>query len=358
MSQVSWHQKFKLWLAWRELHTGRGNFYYELASSLREHVPLVNTLRKFEKRARSRGSATALAYLEILRGLQGGTLSAAMSRMATPLEQTLMDATQTAGDTDMAEGLEFLAQTVEKVDKMRATLIKAMAYPVFLMALFSGMLSVFSALAVPVLVELLEPGKWPPLGKLLYAVSQWVTAKGLMTLFLLLFLIALFVYSLPRWTGDLRARVDGYFPYNIYRDFSGAMLLVSLAAMMNSGISLRTSLMRTQNFANPWLKWHVRRILSNLSRPNTPYFGQAFQTGVLNTEMGDRVQDASERRDPVEAFIRTGTRAIDLMMVLLEKKAKVINMTMLVFCGVFLGVMFAGFMNTAMSMQSALRESW
>lgn len=358
MKQVSWYQKFKLFLAWRELRSGRGIFYYELASSLREHVPLVNTLRKFEKRARARGSAAAMAYLEILRGLQGGALSDAMSRMATPLEQTLIDATQTAGDTDMAEGLEFLAQTVEKVDKMRAILLKAIAYPVFLMALFSGMLVVFSALAVPVLVELLPPDKWPPLGKLLYGVSRVVTDKGWMTIFCLLNVIALFLYSLPRWTGDLRCRVDRYFPYNIYRDFSGAMLLMSLAAMMNSGISLRTALMRTQNFANPWLKWHVRRILSNLSRPNTPYFGQAFQTGVLNAEMADRVQDASERRDPVAAFIRTGTRAIDLMMVVLEKKAKVINMTMLVFCGLFLGVMFAGFMNTAMSMQSALRESW
>lgn len=357
MSQVSWHQKFKLWLAWRELNRGRGNFYYELASSLREHVPLVNTLRKFEKRARSRGSATALAYLEILRGLQGGTLSAAMARMATPLEQTLIDATQTSGDTDMAEGLEFLAQTVEKVDKMRATMLKAIAYPVFLMMLFSGMLTVFSLLAVPVMVELLVPEKWPPLGRLLYAMSKLVTEKGLLTLSFLVLLTVFFLYSLPRWTGELRCRFDGYFPYNIYRDFSGAMLLVSLAAMMNSGISLRTSLMRTQNFANPWMKWHVRRVLSNLSRPNTPYFGHAFQTGVLNTEMADRVQDASERRDPVEAFIRTGTRAIDLMMVLLEKRAKVINMTMLVVCGAFLGVMFAGFLNTAMSMQSALRES-
>lgn len=353
---ASLFQKFKLSLAWRELHNTRGSFYYELASSLREHVPLVNTLRKFEKRARQRGLGTAKAYMEILRGLQSGTLSGALQRLATPLEQTLLDATQTASDTAMAEGLEFLVQTVEKVDKMRSTLIKAITYPMFLMALFSAMLVVFSLLAVPVLVELLTPEKWPPLGKLLYAVSNLVTAQGLLALFVLISVIALFVYSLPRWTGELRCKVDNYFPYNIYRDFSGAMLLVSLAAMMNSGMSLRTSLMRTQNFANPWLKWHVRRILLNLSRPNTPYFGQAFQTGVLNTEMADRVQDASERRDPVQAFIRTGTRAIDLMVVVLEKRAKVINMTMLVLCGVFLGLMFAGFMNTAMSMQSGLRE--
>lgn len=342
------------WARW-QIARNRSNFYHDLGASLHDHVPLVTTLRKYETRARERGSADALVYLEILRGLQNGSLSLAMRHIATPMEQTMMDATQTAGDGVMAEGLQFLAQTVEKVNRIRATLWKALAYPVFLLLMFSLMLAVFSTQAVPVLVALMPPEKWPPLGQLLYQVSQLVTGYGVMVLGAVVLLLEAYLYSLSRWSGTLRRRLDDYFPYNIYRDFSGALLLVSLASMMRSGVSLRTSLMRVQNFASPWMKWHVRRILLNLSRSGSPYFGQAFQTGVLNTEMSDAVLDASERRNPVESFIRTGLRAIDLMIVLLEKRAKVINLSLLLVCGLCLGVMFAGFMSTAMSLQSGLR---
>lgn len=349
--------RLRLHLARREIRQGRSHFYYELGASLREHVPLVSILRKYETRARMRGADTAMVYLEVLRGFQSGTMSSAMQHIATPLEQTLMDATQSAGDNAMADGLQFLAETVEKVDKMRATLAKAIVYPAFLLIMFCLMLTMFSLLAVPVLVELMPPEKWPPLGKLLYQMSRLVTEKGIWILSTTVGTLLLFLFSLDRWTGALRRKCDDYFPYNIYRDFSGALLLVSLASMMKAGISLRASLTRTQNFATPWMRWHVRKILLNLSRSNSPYFGQAFQTGVLNLDMTDRVQDASERRNPVEAFIRTGSRAIDLMVVVLEKRAKVINMTMLLICGVLLGLMFAGFMSTAMSMQAGLREA-
>jgi hypothetical protein len=102
------------------------------------------------------------------------------------------------------------------------------------------------------------------------------------------------------------------------------------------------------------MKWHIRKIMRNLARPSTPYFGHAFRTGVLNMDMADKVQDASERRDPVEAFIRTGSNAIDQMMVIIERRANVLSALMMLGCGLVLGLMFAGFMSTAMSMQSGL----
>ena len=348
--------RWRLKRAQRRLRKTRSALYYELGASLRERVPLVTAIRKYETRARTRGSSESLAYLEILRGLQNGSMSAAMANIATPLEMTLLDATQTAGDDSMAEGLAFMAQTVEKVDKMRASVIKAVAYPGFLLGIFSFMLTMFSVFAVPVLAELVPPEKWPPAGQILYATSNLVMDHGLTVLAALFSIATAFLYSLSRWWGEWRSKMDAFFPYNIYRDFSGALLLVSLAAMMNSGISLRSSLQRTQNHASPWMKWHVRRILLNLSRPNTPYFGQAFQTGVLNQEMADQVQDASERRDPVESFIRIGSRSIDMMVVILDRRAKVINMTMLLVCGCLLGMLFAGFITTAMSMQSGMQS--
>ena len=92
--------------------------------------------------------------------------------------------------------------------------------------------------------------------------------------------IGLLIYSLPRWTGPVRRYLDRYPPWVLYRDFSGAMLIVSLSTLMRSGVSLRSSLERALRYSSPWLSWHVKEILLRLSRPNSSTFGDAFQTGL------------------------------------------------------------------------------
>jgi len=70
------------------------------------------------------------------------------------------------------------------------------------------------------------------------------------------------------------------------------------------------------------------------------------------------------KKPPVKGrFLGASPNAVELhqplrglMVVVLEKRAKVINMSMLLMCGVLLGLMFAGFMSTAFSVQSGLRE--
>ena len=105
------------------------------------------------------------------------------------------------------------------------------------------------------------------------------------------------------------------------------------------------------------MRWHIRKILVNLSKPNTPFFGQAFSTGLLTQELEDRVQDASERRDPVAAFVRMGVGSIDRMVRMMEQRSNAINRLMILICGVLLAFMMAGFFSTTMSLQQGIKDS-
>jgi hypothetical protein len=60
------------------------------------------------------------------------------------------------------------------------------------------------------------------------------------------------IYSLPRWTGPVRKQLDKWLPLNLYRDFASSMMMISLASLMRSGISLRSSLERTYKHSSPW----------------------------------------------------------------------------------------------------------
>jgi len=346
-----------LYLSRQQLRARRGGFYFDLGSTLQERVPLITTLRKYESRARKRNPMAAPMYMAMLKGMQGGSLSQALAGVATPSEQTLIDATQGGGDVAMADGLLFMSEMVEKTDKMVATMRKAVLYPVSLLTMFAGLLALFALKAVPVLAELMPPQKWPASGQVLYAVSTTIADHGLLIATGCLLMVGLFVYSLPRWTGTLRCRVDGYLPYSLYRDYAGSMLLISLSSMMRAGVSLRSALERTLKFSAPWTCWHVRRILTNLSKPNAPFFGQAFSTGVLNRELEDRVQDASERRDPVDAFVRMGAGSIDRLVKDMELRSARLNSVMLVFCGLVLGLFMLAFFTTTMGLQASIRDS-
>jgi hypothetical protein len=345
-----------LHMARQQLRARRGGFYFDLGATLQERVPLITTLRKYESRARNRSPMTAPMYMAMLKGIQGGSLSQALQGVATPAEQTLIDATQGGGDVTMAEGLLYLSEVVEKTDKMVNTMRKAVIYPLSLLSIFCVLLAMFALKAVPVLAELMPPEQWPPSGQVLHSISTTIANHGLWMVCGFVSVVLLFLYSLPRWTGRMRTLADRCFPFSMYRDYAGSMLLISLSSMMRSGVSLRSALERTMKFASPWTRWHVRRILSNLSKPNTPFFGQAFSTGVLNRELEDRVQDASERRDPVDAFVRMGSGSIDRMVKDMEQRSSKVNSFMLMFCGLFLGMFMLAFFSTTMGMQSAIRD--
>ena len=344
-----------VWFARRELHDRRADFYYDLASTLKDRVPLFTTLRKLESRAQQRTPMTAPMYLQMLKGLESGSLSLALKGIASTTELTMIDATQAAGDATMADGLLFLSETVHKTDAMLAVMRKAVTYPVILLLMFASLLTGFSLNAVPILTQLSPASNWPPMGQALYAVSQFITHHGiLLALGILVFFVALF-YSFPRWTGRVRKQLDKYLPFNLYRDYASSMLMISLASLMRSGISLRSSLERTYKNSSPWGKWHIRQILINLSKPSNGTFGQAFNSGLFDQELEDRIQDASERSNPIEAFIHIGVGSIDRMILRIEKRAKQLNSVLIVVCGVLMAAMMLAFFSTTMSLQSGIR---
>jgi hypothetical protein len=77
----------------------------------------------------------------------------------------------------------------------------------------------------------------------------------------------------------------------------------------------------------------------------------------MSQEMEDRVQDASERRDPVEAFVRMGVGSIDRMVRAMEDRASIINRGMVIICGLILAFMMAGFFATTLALQQGIKDS-
>jgi type II secretory pathway component PulF len=352
---LKWLERVQIAQARSALRKRRTDWYLDLSMALEDRIPLYSTLKKYEVRARKRDPSLALLYRQILRNAMKGSLAEAMRGIAPPSELMVLNAAQISGDESVASGLRFLSETVEKTERMTRVIRGAVNYPLFLLVLMAAIATGFSIFAVPVLEEIMPVEQWPAVGKALHAVSLMIRHYGLLMAAAFVATLGAFFYSLGHWTGSWRVRVDRYLPYSLYRDYSGALLIVSLASLMRSGVSLRSALEQALQYANPWMRWHVRKILTRLSSSNAVNFGQAFATGVLSTDLEDRITDASERQDPVQAFVKIGVGSIDRIATSIERSASRINSFMLIFCGFVLGSMMLGFMATTQQLNQALK---
>jgi type II secretory pathway component PulF len=349
--------KLLLYFARSALKQRRAEFYFDVASAMADKVPLFSVLKQYEARARRRNRGDGLMYREMLNALQVGALSDALKPIVSTTELILLDAIQRGGDSELANGLMFLSETVEKLDRMTMLARKAVIYPLVLFLVFTSMLVGFSLYAVPIIEALLPPDRWPPMGKLVYAVSKFIVNYGMQTAITAFVMLILFLYSLPRWQSPLRRRLDKFIPYSVYRVYLGSMLVVSLSVLLKSGVSLRSALERAMKFSNAWLRWHIREILKGLSDKNAARFGAAFKTGLLSWDLEDRIEDASQRRDPVAAFVKIGVGSIEKIFKSVEAASGKINTFMLVFGGLVLGSMMLGFLLTTMEIQSGMTST-
>jgi type II secretory pathway component PulF len=337
------------------MHAMRADFYFDLSISLEDQVPIFNAIKKYESRARRRDPAMAPLYFEMLRNVREGSLAGAMQGIGTPVERIILDAIQTGNDKVLADGLRHLSGVVEETDAMLAAVRKAITYPLILVVLFTVMITAFSLFAVPVLEQLMHPDKWPLLGRGLYFVSKVIRNFGIFILLGAIGSVMLFNWALPNWMSPMRRRLDKFLPFSMYRDYNGALLVVALAAMMQANISIRAALERSIKFASPWMRWHLRQILRRLATVDSVAFGTAFQTGLLSTAIEDRIEDASERSNPVESFVKIGNSAIARTSKSMEKSAGRLNSILLALCGIALLFMMAGFFTTAFELQNGIK---
>jgi len=348
---------FKISAAKSELFKTRSDFYYDLASSLDDHVPIFTTLRKYEARARARTPSHALVYMEMIKRLDKSGLAGAIQLFADDNEVLLVDSLQSAGDSGMADGLRLLSATVEKTERMKQAARKAVTYPLSLLVIFSGLLTGFAISIVPILIGILPASKWPFMGRVLFNLSELIVNYGIYLSIIFVLMCIAFAYSLPNWTGPIRKIADKFLPYRFYRDYSGAMLIISLSTQLKNGISLRTSIERSMKFGNPWLRMHMREILWRLARPQGKQVGGAFKTGCFNIYLEDRIEDAFERRNPIDSFVKIGIGSVDRIIEMMDETANKLTQIMVVFCGLILLIMMTGFFSTTMELQKGIKSS-
>jgi type II secretory pathway component PulF len=296
--------------------------YEMLAAMLTDGLPLDDCLRKlYEYDSRAKAPLATILKKWIDRMGEGASFQEAIKDEVPAQELSLIAAGM--GANDAVSGFRQACILVKGRMRLTGEIVSALSYPAVLVLMMIGILVSTALWMLPLFAKDIPVTKWGPWGQALYTVSKAITAYGPYALVAGVALIALVVWSMPRWTGTGRAQADKVIPWSIYRMFSGAMFLLSLSALLKAGVPLGEAVRQVRTIASPWVRDHLALMQRSLSSGKS--YAVALNTGLLDKPLMRQVSIYSELTAFDHAIKSIGERAIDATVDRVRAQAAVIR---------------------------------
>ena len=229
----------------------------KLASLLRNDFTLINALERLEMIESKNGTKPnepyAIAMREWQKSLERGMSFSDATRGWVPPEETLL---VTSGNlSSLVVALENVGRVVDGTQRIRRAMTTAVAYPLFLLALTFGIIIMVGVYLVPPLAEVAGSQiVWQGTARSLIWVSDISIKYWYWFLVVFAGVVGIIWLSLPRWSGQLRAKFDKLPPWSVYKIQVSVGWLMSLAAMVKTGVTIPDAMRMLADNANRYLR--------------------------------------------------------------------------------------------------------
>ena len=274
--------------------TGRDRMrlYRKLARFLANGVNLPTALDTMWDHASNDGRKPKTVQAVVIdawrRGVNGGqTLGIAISEWVPQSDRVVIEAGERAGN--LAEALENACVLNEGQRAIKGAVIGGVAYPIVLVGLAIGFMVIFGLQVIPAFSEVVPRERWTGVGAQMAGMSDFVQTGLVPTLGAIIAVMLVIFWSMPRWTGRLRSKIDAFPPYSIYRLIIGSGFLLSVAALVRAGVKVTTVLNILQRSAGPWYGERLSKTLALVQ--NGADIGDALFRSGLNFPDKDTVND-------------------------------------------------------------------
>jgi hypothetical protein len=332
----------------------RETFYRETrldvaAKGLRNRETLLERLTTLERRHRSRKAFVWPAFQAIARRMQAGDdFATAMKRLIPNDEYALLELAGASNRADAAvRGLELAEMAANAKRILSGTTSIQMAYPAFLLIYLYAFCMLFGGAIFPQVLDVKPLDQWPTAGKVIYAIDTFCYDYWWLTGSLLVAAVSSYFWTLRRWTGDLRNRLDrAPLMWRNRRDLRAALLIVSLSGLFDSGLTLRAAIDRLTRSSDPWLRWHLARMSRRLTlTPHEPM--RALDTGIFSEMVVDTISDAAGRDQFVQAIKDLGRDSLSRVVEAVRRSAKITHYVLLgIAVALFLGLGVGSYLMT------------
>lgn len=285
---------------------------------------------QWAKRDRQRNDSRAPAMAYIHRQLeQGKSLSEAIRRFVPVEEVLIIQSGEIRGN--LTQSLELVVRNIKATKSMRSSVLAAMAQPAIGMGSLLVMGVVLGLVMWPDLIRAMPLKYWPSWSHLCIEFQMWL-GKQWMWLSLLTVVVAGYYYTLPRWVGSSRTWFDSIPPWSIYRGQQASSLLSVMAALVESGRTVRESLVLMKDNASPYMAWQLSRIIRKLDAAGEEGI-KSLRTGFFSRQIMDRIEDAASNRTFGATLRYVGKNSLKLIVSAVQKQATIASTIFLLIVG-------------------------
>lgn len=302
--------------------------YRKLAGMLNMNEALPRALERLWITASFNGKKPndpqAVALKEWRQALQTGrTLTDAMGGWVPERHIMVLRSGEESGA--IAKGLQAIEFIEKSTARMRGAISNAISYPTFIFLVMFAVLWMFGENLVKPMREFAPASVKEKIAGL-GAVTDFIQDYGLYIFAIIAVIVAIIVYTLPRWTGKLRAKFDLYPPYAWYRVWNGSAFLMSMSALLAAQTPLSRALSILESRANPWLKERIFSARQEVMRGKN--LGEALQADDLGFPDQTIVFDMiilAERADVATILDMVSREWLDEQILMLESQSAVVR---------------------------------
>lgn len=264
----------------------------KLVSLLKNDFTLVNALNRLQM-IESHGGAKpnepfAICMREWEKNLERGKSFAEATRGWIPAEETLL---LTSGNmSSLIVALENVGRIITANKRIGSAVFGAVAYPLLLLVLVLTIIIMVGLYLVPPLAEVAgENMVWTGGAASLVWLSG-VSGKYWIEFSVCLAAIGLLIWwSLPRFSGRLRAVFDNLPPWNIYKIRLSVGWMMSLAAMVSAGVTIPNAMRMLADNSNKYLRRILDETLHYIA--NGDNLGDALQNTGMDFPNSELIGD-------------------------------------------------------------------
>lgn len=335
----------------------RIEMYHQIRSMMLEGITIVSVFTNLEKIYRIENKSDPRIYMlgcwrKALE--EDGSILKELRHWIPPSEAVMFKVAEETGD--WPKSLESLIFQVEKKAEMKKVIAAEMAYPAFLTMLLVAILYGFGSAGVPMLTDMLPVERWPALSMPLYHLSTFIASK----IILVLLGIAAFIYLIFRmqdkYIGVARNRLDKIPPFSVYKSMQGASFLISLSALLKSGIPIIESVSIIKKNSSIWSRWKINRIQKDFQEGHTGALSliTSGENSMFERDVRIQIRAYSSLGEMDKAINRIGVVALEITTKNIKTAMGIIKGAMLLFVAASVVWIYGSFIQVSQMASSVL----
>jgi len=240
----------------------RIRLWRKLGKLLTDGIPIVRALEELAS-LKPKGHPEHIALKEWASVMNNGRkFSEAIKEWVSTEEAMLIMAGDQAGE--LGKSMMSVIKVTKAGQQIKQAVLSGISYPLFLIILSIGVMFLFNYKIIPAFAIAARGDRWMGMARTMIDVSNFMQNWFVwIVIAIVLAIVALFV-SMPLWTGATRTKFDRYPPYNIYRIMQGSTWIISLSALIQSGLRIEKAMEDLMRGTAPWAKERMGAALRGL----------------------------------------------------------------------------------------------